>query len=116
MAGAGGASPPAPLRMSCLAAVLAAFAATASMSPAAADEKALAGQAVYNTHCVLCHGAAMVNTGSRAFDLRKFPLSQRGRFYKAVKQGKDKMPAWQDILSEEEIGNLWAYVKTRGKL
>ena len=43
----------------------------------AASKTAVAGKKIYNTYCVLCHGANMVNTGSAAPDLRKFPLNQK---------------------------------------
>lgn len=78
----------------------------------------MSGKELYNTYCVICHGPNMVNPGMRAYDLRKFPLNDFPRFEKSVKQGKrgqNEMPAWGDILSDEEIDHLWAYVKTRGK-
>mgnify|MGYP000082497457 FL=1 len=77
------------------------------------------GKELYNTYCVICHGPNMVNSGARAFDLRKFPLGARARFVKSVKDGKkgqNEMPAWGDILTAEEISHLWAYTKTRGKM
>jgi len=92
---------------------------TAAMVPAAAAGSAETGRELYNTYCVICHGPNMVNSGARAFDLRKFPLGARSRFIKSVKDGKkgrNEMPAWGDILSAEEIDHLWAYTKTRGKL
>lgn len=92
---------------------------TAAMTPAAAAGSAETGRELYNTYCVICHGPNMVNSGARAFDLRKFPLGARARFIKSVKDGKkgrNEMPAWGDVLSREEIDHLWAYTKTRGKL
>ncbi len=77
------------------------------------------GKELYNTYCVICHGPNMVNSGARAFDLRKFPLGARARFIRSVKDGKkgqNEMPAWGDILTAEEISHLWAYTKTRGKM
>jgi mono/diheme cytochrome c family protein len=38
------------------------------------------------------------------------------RFVTTVKQGKNnKMPPWGDILSDDEITDLWAYVSSRRK-
>lgn len=87
-------------------------------SAQAADTKPTAhdGKQVYNAYCVICHGVNMTTTSKQAFDLRKFPLSQRSRFFTSVRQGKRQMPAWKDALSDEQIEALWAYVRTRGKI
>jgi len=74
------------------------------------------GKGIYNTYCLICHGPKMMNTGARAYDLRKFPLDQHQRFVVSVKKGKKKMPAWGDVLNDDQIEHLWAYMKTRGKL
>ena len=38
------------------------------------------------------------------------------RFVTTVKQGKNgKMPPWGDILSEEQIADIWAFVSSRRK-
>ena len=78
-------------------------------------ERAAAGKSLYATYCIICHGANMVNRGTRATDLRKFPLDKRGRFDKSVKEGRNDMPPWGDILDDEAMDALWAYVRTRGK-
>jgi mono/diheme cytochrome c family protein len=84
----------------------------------AASAAAKEGRQTYNTYCVLCHGSNLINSGSNAPDLRKFPLGQKSRFVTSVAKGKGqgKMPAWGDILSPEQIDKIWAYVKTRGKI
>ena len=89
-----------------------------SGSPLAAGTKEAArnaGKGHYSLYCINCHGPNMVNIGTRSYDLRKFPLNDRPRFFKSVKDGKKDMPSWKDILSEEEILEIWEYVKTRGK-
>jgi len=58
----------------------------------------------------------MVNLGSISFDLRKFPHDDAVRFFHSVRYGKNAMPVWKDILSEEEVENVWAYVRTGGKM
>ena len=73
------------------------------------------GRQTYNSYCITCHGPNLVNFGTRAPDLRKFPLDQSQRFVDSVMNGKDAMPAWKDTLSEEDVLAVWAYVKTRGK-
>ena len=84
----------------------------------AASKTAVAGKKIYNTYCVLCHGANMVNTGSAAPDLRKFPLNQKSRFKTSVSKGtgQGKMPAWGDILTANQINSVWAYIRSRGKI
>jgi len=95
--------------------VLAAFA--PANAPLAAD--ADAGNQLYHTYCSVCHGPRMLNSGARAADLRKMKPAHTARFIKAVKEGKrgrlGEMPAWADILTDEEIRDIWAYVKTKGQ-
>lgn len=76
-------------------------------------ERTEKGRVMYKQLCLRCHGPEMVG-GNNAFDLRTFPLDQRDRFFNSVTNGKRAMPPWKGILSEEEIGILWAYVGTRG--
>jgi mono/diheme cytochrome c family protein len=73
------------------------------------------GQRTYQQFCLYCHGPNMVNTGENSYDLRRFPREQRERFYTAVTKGKGRMPAWGDVLTEEELQALWAYVSTGGR-
>ncbi len=58
----------------------------------------------------------MVNLGSIAFDLRQFPHNDAVRFFHDVRYGKKAMPTWKEILSTEDIANVWAYVRTGGKM
>ncbi|MFK7744089.1 MAG: c-type cytochrome [Roseobacter sp.] len=84
-------------------------------SPAFADEELLAfGSKTYKQFCSHCHGINMVSGGNSSYDLRKFPLDQKDRFYGSVLNGKGDMPAWGDILLETEMDALWHYVATRG--
>ena len=84
----------------------------------AAADGAEEGRGVYHTYCVLCHGPNMVNAGTGTTDLRRFPLDQKERFVASVtkgKKGRRDMPAWGDVLSDEQLEALWAYEKTRGE-
>ena len=73
------------------------------------------GRAIYTNQCSRCHGYNMVNNGLVGFDLRKFPKDQHERFVNSVRQGKPpKMPPWGDVLSDNDIEALWAYVKIGG--
>ena len=70
--------------------------------PAAADP-VTEGRSAYTLYCLKCHGPNMVNSGAQSYDLRKFPADQKQRFVTSVKKGKRSMPAWGDILSDEQI-------------
>ena len=73
------------------------------------------GKSTYASKCSHCHGPNMMNSGTITPDLRAFP-DDRTRFVTTVKNGKNnKMPPWADILSDDEIGNLWAFVSSRRK-
>jgi mono/diheme cytochrome c family protein len=73
------------------------------------------GKATYTKACSHCHGPGLVNPGTITPDLRDFP-DDKPRFVTTVKQGKNnRMPPWGDILSDDEITDLWAYVSSRRK-
>jgi len=72
-------------------------------------------QGLYARHCSHCHGFNMA-AGSVADNLRQFPHEDKARFIHSVIEGKNgRMPPWGDLLSREDIDDLWAYVKTGGK-
>ena len=65
--------------------------------------------------CSSCHGRDMVNSGTLSFDLRKFPKDDFDRFKKSVLNGKGTaIPAWAGKVSDEDVANLWAYVRSGG--
>lgn len=68
-----------------------------------------AGASLYERNCAPCHGPHMADPEG-AFDLRKFPPDQRARFFNSVTNGKNSMPPWGGLFSQDEIGTLWAYV------
>ena len=73
------------------------------------------GKAVFAEKCSHCHGPNMVNSGTVTPDLRRFP-DDNSRFVTTVKQGKNnKMPPWGDLLSDDQIISLWAYVSSQRK-
>ena len=71
------------------------------------------GKVTFAQKCSHCHGFNMVNAGTIAPDLRRFP-DDRERFFTTVKLGKNgKMPPWGDLLSDDQIACLWTYVSSR---
>ena len=71
-----------------------------------------AGAEVYQTNCSVCHGERLVSPGGIP-DLRKLRVEDRDRFETTVADGKGQMPAWTGVLSEEEIGQIWAYIRSK---
>jgi mono/diheme cytochrome c family protein len=84
-------------------------------SRAAEAELIEQGRDLYSDLCATCHGRDMVNAGTFAFDLRKFPKDDFARFRNSVLDGKNQaMPAWRDKITEEDLAALWAYVRSGG--
>jgi mono/diheme cytochrome c family protein len=81
----------------------------------AADGDVDQGRDTYQDLCSSCHGRDMVNAGTLSFDLRKFPKDDFARFKASVLNGKgNAMPAWSGKVSDEDLANLWAYVRSGG--
>lgn len=72
------------------------------------------GGELYRQYCESCHGRNMITASGLAFDLRKFPKDDAGRFRTSVMNGKGGMPSWRDTLTDEDVANLWAYVRIGG--
>ena len=82
---------------------------TAGIDQAQIDQ----GKTTFAQKCSHCHGFNMVNAGTIAPDLRQFPNDPE-RFVTTVKAGKNgRMPPWADILSDDQLTELWAYVSSR---
>jgi mono/diheme cytochrome c family protein len=81
---------------------------------AAADNAAAAkaGETLYAAQCAVCHGPALRNPGG-SFDLRALKPNEKPRFEKAVYDGKGQMPPWRGILTQAQLNELWAYLRTR---
>ena len=88
-------------------------AATTSQNADADQAQIDQGKGIYAHNCSHCHGPNMVNGGTVAPDLRAFP-NDRNRFFATVKQGKNgRMPPWGDVLNDDQIATLWAYLTSR---
>ena len=73
------------------------------------------GREVYGELCVNCHGRDMISPGSVTFDLRNFPKDDYERFRNSVLNGKGPaMPAWRGKVSDEDLADLWSYVRSGG--
>ena len=83
-----------------------------SLSVAHADDAAMiaAGSDTFNTYCATCHGNTLESSG-QTFDLRKLRATERNRFQNSVTNGKNQMPPWKGVLSEDELEGLWRYIR-----
>ena len=73
------------------------------------------GKSTYAAKCSHCHGPNLMNSGTITPDLRAIP-DDKTRFVTTVKNGKNnRMPPWGDVLSDDDIGNLWAFISSRRK-
>ncbi|MEB0011217.1 cytochrome c [Glaciimonas sp. Gout2] len=90
--------------------VFATVAATAQDIATPSPEQVAQGAKLYAANCAVCHGGHMVDEGGGFFDLRTFPPQQRTRFITSVSNGKNSMPPWKSVLSQDEIASLFAYV------
>jgi mono/diheme cytochrome c family protein len=90
--------------------VLGAALSPATTSSAQDQAKIEAGENVFNTNCAVCHGDQLVSTG-QTFDLRRLKDSDRARFDNSVRNGKNQMPPWKGKLTDEEIDQVWHYIR-----
>jgi mono/diheme cytochrome c family protein len=86
----------------------------AHIGSARADPAAEAGRAVYTEHCAQCHGERLMTTGA-APDLKLLGADKRGHFDEIVRNGKGQMPAWTGMITDEEIDQVWTYIRSRAE-
>jgi mono/diheme cytochrome c family protein len=83
-------------------------------APAHAQSAADAGRDVYAEHCATCHGERLIATGA-APDLKQLGADQKAHFDEMVRNGKGQMPAWEGMIGDEEISQIWAYIRSRAE-
>lgn len=75
-----------------------------------------AGQETFNKNCLACHAlvAGQAGFGPNLNGELKKPHGKKtpAEVKMIIKEGKNKMPAWSAKLSESEIDNVIAYLKT----
>jgi mono/diheme cytochrome c family protein len=88
------------------------FAALSFSATASAQDKAKieAGETVYNNNCAICHGDQLKSSGQFP-NLRRLTANDRERFDTTVRNGRNQMPPWKGVVSDEEIDQLWAYIR-----
>jgi mono/diheme cytochrome c family protein len=85
-------------------------AAPAQEMTAADQAKIAAGETVFTTNCAVCHGDNLVSSGQFP-DLRRLRATDRAKFDATVRNGRNQMPPWKDVLSDAEIDQIWHYIR-----
>jgi mono/diheme cytochrome c family protein len=88
----------------------------------ASPESIARGARIFAANCVTCHGASGKGDGPLAKGLDPKPANlaamatqhSDGDFAWKVAHGRGAMPAWKDILSQEEIWHTVNYIKSLG--
>jgi mono/diheme cytochrome c family protein len=78
------------------------------------------GQALYEGHCLACHGKNGTGNGPKAAELDKKPKDlaklaknvPEFKFYMMVSMLQGDMPGWETIFTSQEIIDLENYLKT----
>jgi mono/diheme cytochrome c family protein len=69
------------------------------------------GEELYNASCVVCHGPRA--TGGIGLRLAGNPvLSNEQAFWKTVSEGQHMMPPLKSVLTEQQIADIQAWLKT----
>ena len=77
------------------------------------------GQALYEAHCLACHGKSGKGNGPKAGELDRRPkrladLAKKVpqfKFYMMVSRQVGQMPGWKTIFTDQEITDLENYLK-----
>lgn len=76
-----------------------------------AEPTAARGARLYADNCSTCHGEELQNNSTVAFDLRRLKAEEHERFVTSVTNGKNTMPSWDGVLSDQDKEDLWAYIR-----
>ena len=99
---------------------------TGLKAPEVNDESLISGEQLYVQNCLVCHGETGMGDGPAATGLDPAPapighttqmLADDLVFYRISEGGMEfetSMPAWKDILTEEQRWDVIAYIRTLG--
>ena len=84
-----------------------------TVTPAFAGDP-FAGSAIYAEYCVNCHGGdgAGEIAGTPSFRGGRLMAKSNFELIDRVKNGKDLMPSFAGVLSEEQIDDVVTYIRT----
>ena len=89
------------------------FGLSISSSQAAGDPKPANGAAIYNQHCVKCHGAGGKGVENFTPDLTK--VTNKGGWLSIINIGKDTMPGFKDSLSSAQVKAVLGHISSWGR-
>lgn len=90
----------------------------------ATQENLAAGEQLFSDNCVLCHGEKGVGDGPGAKTIKvkpanftdpKIQAETDGSLFWKMSNGRGPMPAWKDVLTDEERWKLVNYIRKLGK-
>lgn len=96
-------------------------------APETTDESVLRGADIYAVNCLSCHGETGAGDGpvGATLDPKPAPIGHTTQmladnllFYRISEGGvpfQTSMPAWKDVLTEEQIWDVLAYVRVLGQ-
>ncbi|MDF0645822.1 MAG: cytochrome c [Nitrospira sp.] len=77
------------------------------------------GKVLFDRNCAGCHGTEGKGNGYKLLGPDPADLTSRrtaaksdGELLKTIHDGKPNMPAWKNLLSEEQARDILAYVRT----
>lgn len=72
------------------------------------------GRQIYSTNCAICHGPTGIATmpGAPNFARREGILKPDFTLLSTIRSGRNVMPAFQGILSDRDIMDVIAYIRT----
>ena len=76
-----------------------------------ASARERAGAVTFGLHCSTCHGVRLIKADA-AYDLRSnIQDTDEARFIHGAKTARGSMPTFATLLSDRELGDIFAYVK-----
>jgi mono/diheme cytochrome c family protein len=88
------------------------------------QENLAAGEQLFSDNCVLCHGEKGAGDGPGAKTIKVKPANftdskvqaeTDGALFWKMSNGRGPMPAWKDVLTDEERWKLVNYIRKLGK-
>ena len=81
-----------------------------------ADDPSAKGLEIYSMYCAACHGAtdSGIDSPSNLFDRNWYHGGERAEIEKTIRKGvmEKGMPAWAQMIPDEEIQSVIAYLIT----
>ncbi len=75
-----------------------------------ASPRERAGAVTYGERCSVCHGARLAKADA-AYDLTQAAGLSESDFVRASKTARGAMPSFATLLSDTQLGEVWAYVR-----